>query len=145
MRRSINRVTPPKTKEEKMAKKTRKTGADRLVGKDLKGFKILWLLKILDFTKGPNAVVLGYINNPKIAKLFVAVKRRPDKYAIKPVMVLTNGKIAYEIFMDNRGKVFNDQEETRRLRGKKVRTPSASHPPRTEGMAETQAFAMANA
>jgi hypothetical protein len=101
-----------------MAKKSK---IKELVGKDLKGFKIINMTEVYQVNDdGQKFSSLGFFKDPNTALAFARVQEDANWHKTGQVLVLTDGTVGYVIEDQKPVKLFDDEVEALEIKKKAV-------------------------
>lgn len=93
----------------------------KLVGKDLKGFKIVEMMEVYSVDDdGRKSSSLGFFKNPNTAVAFAGVQRDASWHKTEQALVLTDGTVGYVITQQEPVKLFDDEAEALKIKKKAV-------------------------
>lgn len=95
------------------------TKVNMLVGKDLKGFKIIEMTEVYRVDDdGRRTSSLGFFKSKVIAEAFAGMQRDANYHKSKQALVLTDGIIGYVIEEQEIVKLFDDEDEAVEIKKK---------------------------
>jgi len=96
-----------------------KAGIRGLVGKDLKGFKIVEMTEVYRVDEdGLKSSSLGFFKDPNTATAFAGVQTNASSHKTIQVLVLTDGTVGYVIMHQDPVKLFDDETEAHEIKKK---------------------------
>ena len=92
-----------------------------LVGKDLKGFKIVEMTEVYRVNdEGRKSGSLGFFKDPNIATAFAGVQTDASWHKTGQVLVLTDGTVGYVITEQEPVNLFDDEAEALEIKKKAI-------------------------
>lgn len=100
---------------------TTKAEIKKLVGKDLRGFKVVEMTEVylVDYD-GRKSRSLGFFKDPDIASAFAGVQIDASMHKTGQALVLTNGTVGYVIEDQKPVKFFDDEMEMLEIKRKAI-------------------------